>query len=509
MRKCIFLVLLFALVGLATSCSQDDVTELQNNVNNRVTIRVGVETDNMVMKSGTLTRASGALQLDGYSLRYILEVWNDDDVVAYREEKLVTDASQAVDFEFSLPDAGDYNALLWADYITEGATETDGHYTDLYYTTNSVNGLGAVSIIGSAYTVNAGSRDAFFGTSSFTKTAGTAANLGSITLNRPFGRLNIIEKDANLQADLTSMSLSYTVPQTFNTLTGGVSGTYNVVVSDITSFPSAATEKANLFFDYIFTPATGQQLLGEIAIEYRLATATGAFNIPANMPVERNKRTNISGNILTDPDITRLSVEIDDTWTDGDIEKNPQIDDIIQVGSYYYEGGYISSQFTTSLTCMGIIFIVDETGEHGKIVSTDEASKAWSTEKVVTNAKNIDDGMANMVIIQQISGWQTKYPAFAWCANKGTGWYLPAENEMRALGDAMTNINTALNRIPGADNLKTSDEETVAYFTSTEYYQETQRDVDCGSAFMLSTSNSIATNFLKDEIILVRAIKDF
>ncbi len=85
----------------------------------------------------------------------------------------------------------------------------------------------------------------------------------------------------------------------------------------------------------------------------------------------------------------------------------------------------------------GIIFYVTDDGHHGKIVS--ESSKEliyWSTENSVTGATDMDYGMNNMKIIQEIEGWEEKFPAFAWCAALGEGWYLPAQNELNTIDRA-------------------------------------------------------------------------
>lgn len=81
----------------------------------------------------------------------------------------------------------------------------------------------------------------------------------------------------------------------------------------------------------------------------------------------------------------------------------------------------------------GIVFAVSDGGRHGKIASIDEKICAWSTEAVTTGATDENDGMKNLRTIQAIAGWHEKYPAFAWCADKGEGWYLPALNELKAL----------------------------------------------------------------------------
>lgn len=86
---------------------------------------------------------------------------------------------------------------------------------------------------------------------------------------------------------------------------------------------------------------------------------------------------------------------------------------------------------------VGIVVSVSQNGLHGKIVSTDETEEClWSVEEVVTGANDEDDGMNNMKIIRSVDGWREKYPAFAWCADKGEDWYLPAINELRTIRDA-------------------------------------------------------------------------
>ena len=86
----------------------------------------------------------------------------------------------------------------------------------------------------------------------------------------------------------------------------------------------------------------------------------------------------------------------------------------------------------------GVVFWVDETGKHGKIVSLDQAEKRWCTnaeyvKKLTGIASDEYDGMRNLQSIQKISDWRNKYPAFAWCADHGDGWYLPAIKELELL----------------------------------------------------------------------------
>lgn len=43
---------------------------------------------------------------------------------------------------------------------------------------------------------------------------------------------------------------------------------------------------------------------------------------------------------------------------------------------------------------------------------------------------NTKDGNSNYSIVKQQKRWREKYPAFAWCASLGEGWYFPSKEEM-------------------------------------------------------------------------------
>ncbi len=111
-----------------------------------------------------------------------------------------------------------------------------------------------------------------------------------------------------------------------------------------------------------------------------------------------------------------------------------------KVGDYYNENGK-----------EGVVFWVDATGKHGKVISlTESASELqWSSDKKeqkrLIGADNEADGAKNMAVVKQILDWQSKYPAFKWCADLGDGWYLPAVEELQifTLNDV---VHHAVNR---------------------------------------------------------------
>lgn len=120
------------------------------------------------------------------------------------------------------------------------------------------------------------------------------------------------------------------------------------------------------------------------------------------------------------------------------VEVKPQPEPVAKtykVGDYYDDG-----------TKQGVVFDVWDGGRHGKIVSLDQICLCWAENKnfgtvfnklypskVQVGCNDKSDGMVNTRKIQQIDNWKKKYPAFAWCCNKGNDWYLPATDEIKLL----------------------------------------------------------------------------
>lgn len=169
-----------------------------------------------------------------------------------------------------------------------------------------------------------------------------------------------------------------------------------------------------------------------------------------------------------------------------------------KVGDYYNENGK-----------EGVVFEVDATGRHGKIVSMKQLSTGlqWCIgeeykKKVVINANNHADGMENMQRIMRIDGWREKYPAFVWCAEQGDGWYLPAIRELQefTLDDAIHDaVNRTLSQYGGTVLLNKG--EAMWYWSSTECIK--------GSAWGVSMYCGRAGDYLKYFDYFVRAVSVF
>ena len=109
-----------------------------------------------------------------------------------------------------------------------------------------------------------------------------------------------------------------------------------------------------------------------------------------------------------------------------------------KVGDYYNDG-----------VREGIVFEVTADGRHGKIVSMKQAVLQWSSDsteqKRLIGADSETNGEYNMAKVMARPDWQSKYPAFKWCADLGEGWYLPSKEELKTftLNDA---VHDAVNR---------------------------------------------------------------
>lgn len=117
----------------------------------------------------------------------------------------------------------------------------------------------------------------------------------------------------------------------------------------------------------------------------------------------------------------------------------------------YYEVGNVK----------GVVVWVDESKEHGKIISLDEKVDIWATGGYNTGAKSEEDGKGNTDKVKDINAELSAFPAFKWCVAHGEGWYFPAILEVYYFLNAKETVNSTLEAHNGT---KISD----FYWSSTE-----------------------------------------
>ena len=177
------------------------------------------------------------------------------------------------------------------------------------------------------------------------------------------------------------------------------------------------------------------------------------------------------------------------------------------VGYIAYSDGSISADYDNTKTPTGIVIEATD-GTATKIVSLTQTSVKWSTEEVVTNATSYTDGAVNMTVIQSISGWEEKYPAFKWCddytdASDNSEWYLPARDELDQLYIVIDAVKAAVEKITVGGGTAT-DFKNYYYRSSSEYSRSHawNQDFSNGNQLILYIHD-------KNSALSVRAVRAF
>lgn len=160
----------------------------------------------------------------------------------------------------------------------------------------------------------------------------------------------------------------------------------------------------------------------------------------------------------------------------------------------YYEVGNVK----------GVVVWVDESKEHGKIISLDEKVDIWATGGYNTGAKSEEDGKGNTDKVKDINAELSAFPAFKWCVAHGEGWYFPAILEVYYFLNAKATVNPTLEAHNG-----TKINDRVCYWSSTEGEED-----ETAALFGYLKSDGTATSWSDfkenpEEDTLVRAMYQF
>lgn len=278
----------------------------------------GLQSITVSVPQSVSTKASG----DGSQVnRCILEVYRGGTL--YGERLFSSVSGGKATFDLRLVSNQTYDFVFWADKA-EGDAATG--FTDLYYATDNLSAIK----VKKAYVANDEGFDAFTYCEKGFKV--TKAFSLSVTLKRPFGQLNVSTldlgeiKDESLKP--TDVKVSFkSVPTAFNALTGEAGKEapleYTASVSDAAS--------GLLTVDYILASEAENATLADFSMTFLNNNTEICTNDAfTNIPLRRNYRTNVSGNLLTKKGTISVTVnpEFETPDIEHKVEKVTSIDDI-------------------------------------------------------------------------------------------------------------------------------------------------------------------------------------
>lgn len=350
-KNFIYLLAVTLFMGLFAACSQEETAESPTGKGKRVSISAQLPVE--------FAQTRALPEATGHQLRCILEVWSQGETpeLIYRNEQLGADATNdKISFEFSL-EAGNYDCLMWADFIATDATLANGRYTDKYYNTAD---LKKVTLKDASKLYNSDACDAFFASQVLEKTDLQEMQTFDATLQRPFAKLIVSEKNTKSFGICKKVSVSHKVAESFNVAEGTASSeTVTATLTDAAPIGAGETD-LRLFSCYAFADEDGA--LKEISLSFKDENDSELRStaIPAGVAFQRNHCTKAKGHLVAEAtNNTTVDVGVSDGW-DADVDGG-DVDPVdptpeVKIGDYYYSDGTWSSTLDANKTCVGIVF---------------------------------------------------------------------------------------------------------------------------------------------------------
>lgn len=289
MKKVLFsTVAMSALMLMATSCADDQTSDLKAGAESTVTITAQLPGD-----MGTRAFADGkkatelhyAVYEKGTTKR--LEVCKKADGTKGQPEGTATMTGLKTTISLQLTTGKEYDFVFWADAPGDNV-----------YTFNSENQTVTVNYANAEN--NTDNLDAFFGQKKALKVSGNM----SITqeLRRPFAQINIGTDDFDAAAaagyTVSESTIGVATYKTLNLLSGEVSDPVTAtfvkkpIPTEDSKFSVNSKDYKYLSMSYVLVPKDKETV--DIAYDYTLTNRKFT-----NVPVQRNYRTNIYGSLLT------------------------------------------------------------------------------------------------------------------------------------------------------------------------------------------------------------------
>ena len=301
MKKTLKLLAAVTLIALTTAaCQKEQLSDSQTAGEETVTFTVKTDA------AATKATADGDGQGAGLT-RCLVAVYMKTGDSSYQlyDTPDATGSGLSYNFTVNLIRKQTYKIVVWAD---KGET---------FYDVN--DNLTLVTRKTNDYACNSDAYDAFYASTDFVQGSTTST---AITATRPFAQLNLITKDLNKDFQPGAVTVTYSSPQSFNPFDGSVSDMTEVTYKADSPYynPTTVTTATQhtLVMNYLFAAADDQTILPSVKMTAKL-TVDAEIEV-ANVPVKRNYRTNIIGNLLTEQ--TDFTITVDPDWgnPDSDVE---------------------------------------------------------------------------------------------------------------------------------------------------------------------------------------------
>ena len=221
-------------------------------------------------------------------------------------------------------------------------------------------------------------------------------------------------------------------------------------------------------------------------------------------------------NIVIDMSVNPLVAEV----TLGERTCSVDIRESYRVGDYYPNPNVDITDPISVSKIEGIVLEVGPDGFHGKILSLQEGSSlAWNTTGAADYTDDEDDGMANFTTVKAKDPSFASYPAFAWCASLGEGWYIPAVNEVllirtvwQANKTLLDNKFTEIGATPLSATKYVSSKgnnQASYYYSSTEYADSPNKILSVSFNGTSAAGSGLKKSSGTQENLLYRAVKLF
>lgn len=214
----------------------------------------------------------------------------------------------------TLIEGRNYNILFWAQCKDNGAYEIDEDGSiSVTYNSFLTRGFSAMEKM-----------DAFYAVVTDVK-IGSAANqaMGTITLTRPLAQVNFADNaTAPVPGEHRSVVTFQNYPTSFDPFTGSVGVTTDELVFTFTDFPSEPLSSGEVDYHYLSCNYFFAMTDSPLSATLEFQTADGSTTIKTvsvqEVPLEPNKKTNVIGSIVQEPE----------TWSvwDGETQTRPMVD---------------------------------------------------------------------------------------------------------------------------------------------------------------------------------------